>query len=161
MPAQLFSAILVLTISFSSCKNHKDSTKSPEMASEKTTPANECRRADENKIKTDSTVIVVGSLKADNYRLIVVFYSIGMGTDGPSLLKFEESIGDYSKEIGKNFDYERANWGREGETDFCLRLNELSATQQTEFVSKTKELLKSAKWVNIYENKPCQHKRRR
>ncbi|HRH67214.1 MAG TPA: hypothetical protein PLU53_13005 [Bacteroidia bacterium] len=156
MYIQLLSLLTFMMLSFGACKNHKESTKTPESATEKT-GSTAAAAIDSPAVKP----VVTDSLAPDTYRLTVVFFSIGMGTDGPSLLRFEESIGTYSAEIGKNIDYERANWGREGETDFCLRLNELSSAQQAEFVARTKELLKSAKWVNIYENKPCQHKRPR
>lgn len=154
----LISFLFIFLVSIASCKNHKDATKSAEATSQS---ENDAKAQSAPQGVVDSAAVLPDSLKADNYRLIVVFFSIGMGTDGPNLLKFEESIGEYSKEIGKNFDYERTNWGREGETDFCLRLNELSSSQQAEFVARTRELLKTAKWVNIYENKPCQHKRKR
>ncbi len=150
------SLLIASLIVIAACKNHKETTKAPETSAAKvetetTTPP----------VTKATEPAPVDSSNADNYRLTVVFFSIGMGTDGPNLLKFEESIGKYAGEIGKTIDYERTNWGREGETDFCLRLNELNASQQAEFVARTKELLKTAKWVNIYENRPCQHKRKR
>ena len=97
------------------------------------------------------------STKEENYRLIVSFYSIGSGAEHDFIEKFEVSIGDFSQEVHKNIDYEKASWGREGETDFCLRLSELNPSQQNTMIARTQEILKSAKWVHIYENQPCRH----
>jgi hypothetical protein len=68
---------------------------------------------------------------------------------------FEDSIGSYSHRLGKNISYQKTPWGREGETDFCLMLNELTPSEQDEFIAMTRTHLKEAKWVNIKENYPC------
>lgn len=147
-----------------SCKNNKDATKAPaanpENASISTVVAETTAPAATPASET-MTVAKTDTIPSDNYRLSVSFYSIGSGIDGEWMLKFEESIGTYSQHINKTIDYERANWGREGETDFCLRLTELTPAQQSDFIAKTKDLLKTAKWVNIFENQPCRHKRKR
>ena len=103
----------------------------------------------------------VDSSKDDLYRLSVVFFSIGSGTDNKAMRAFEDLISDFAVKSGKNIDYEKTPWGREGETDYCLRLNELDEKSQAEFVKQTTETLKDAKWVHIYENQPCKHKRKR
>ena len=90
----------------------------------------------------------------------VSFYSIGAGAEYDFIIKFEDSVGKYAGKIGKNIDYEKSGWGREGETDFCLRLNELTLSQQAEFIKETRELLKTAKWVHVNENEPCRHRKR-
>ncbi len=94
-------------------------------------------------------------------RLVVAFYSEASGVDDKAIIRFEDSIGEYSGSLGINIDYEKTHWGREGETDFCLELSELNAQQQADFVAKTRELLKTAEHVNIYENEPCRHRRPR
>ncbi len=94
-------------------------------------------------------------------RLVITFFSVASGVDFQSILRFEDSIGEYAGELGINIDYEKTHWGREGETDFCLELKELSSDQQTEFINRTIELLKTAEHVNIYENAECKHRRPR
>jgi len=94
-------------------------------------------------------------------RLVLTFFSPASGVDIKSVNRFEEFIGEYAGEIGINIDYEKTHWGREGETDFCLELSELDAKQQADFVSKTKILMEKAEHLNIYENSPCKHRRKR
>ena len=94
-------------------------------------------------------------IDTSNCRLVILFYSIGTGAEFPISNAFEDSIGSYSLKIGKTIDYKKTSWGREGETDFCLKLNELTSAEQLEFISMTRSQLKIAKWVNIFENYPC------
>ena len=91
---------------------------------------------------TDSESIYFPSLKsrtAEKYRKHIVF----------------------AGKVGKNVDYEKTGWGREGETDYCLRLNELTLKEQSDFIAQTNDVLKGAKWVHVYENQPCMHKPKR
>jgi len=94
-------------------------------------------------------------------RLVLTFFSPASGVDIKSVNRFEEFIGEYAGEKGINIDYEKTHWGREGETDFCLELTELDPKQQADFVSKTRILMESAEHLNIYENAPCKHRRKR
>ena len=133
---------LVFAIIMISCKNNKTTT---------TIAKYEDRSDSIPEIKIDTNAC----------RLVIVFYSIGEGSEFPIFNAFEDSIGSYSQKIGKTIDYMKTSWGREGETDFCLKLNELSQTEQEDFISKTRLQLKIAKWVHIYENQACKHKRNR
>lgn len=81
-------------------------------------------------------------------RLVVSFYSIGAGIDLGTHAAFEKFLGAYPKKIS----YELTHWGREGEMDYCLKLDGLSASEQDEFVKKAKELLVKSKLVHIHEN---------
>lgn len=95
----------------------------------------------------------------ERVRLVISFYSIGMGSDNKSILAYEDFIGTYAGEVKKTIDYEKTAWGREGETDFCLGLAELSQSEQDQFIARSREKLRDAKWVNLYENSPCRHRR--
>ena len=153
---------ILLTLSILSCKNN--------------TPTNQTKQAEkqtetvkiENTSVADTVQRKVLETKGDpapqksaagNYKLVVMFYSIGEGVESEFVLAFEDSISAFSARIGKNIDYERTPWGREGEIDFCLQLNELSEVEKSLFISQTKSQLKKAKWVNVYENYPCKHRR--
>ncbi len=153
---------IFLTLTILSCKNN--------------TPSNQTKQADKqpettktgNPIVEDKTSRQPLETKGDpvqqkkdsgNYRMVVMFYSIGEGVENEFVTAFEDSISAYSAKIGKNIDYERTPWGREGETDFCMQLFELSEVEKTQFISQTKRQLKKAKWVNINENYPCKHRR--
>lgn len=87
--------------------------------------------------------------------LIVSFYSIGSGTEEDQINKLQLLIEEFSRSSGKPIQHQKVRWGREGEIDYCFSLNELSAEQKKQFISKTREALKSAKWVHIGENLPC------
>lgn len=134
---------LVIAIIMISCKNNKSATTSM--------------------TKNEEVIDSIPEIKIDSndYRLVLVFYSIGEGSEFPIFNAFEDSIGSYSQKTGKTIDYRKTSWGREGETDFCLKLNELNKTEQEDFISKTRLQLKKAKWVHIYENYPCPVRLRR
>lgn len=99
--------------------------------------------------------------KEDLYRFSVVFFSIGSGTENSYMIAFEDFIGTFSGKVGKNIDYEKTPWGREGETDYCLRLNELTPQEQVNFIAEANKVLSGAKWVHVYENQTCKHKQKR
>lgn len=88
------------------------------------------------------------------FRFVVSFYSKGEGIDYKSKDEFEKFLNSYPKKIT----FEPTAWGREGEVDYCLKLNELSAIEQTDFVRKAKELLSKSALVHVDENAKCVHK---
>ena len=114
-------------------------------------------QASPNEQNTDTVVNLQGN--DGNMRLVVLFYSIGEGSEFNLIKEFENSIKNYAASIGKEIDFRKQSWGREGETDFCLPLTELNVSQQVDFVTKSKSLLQKGKWVNIYENYPCPKRR--
>ena len=125
-----------------------------------------CKQSKETaSINTTNEVIKETTQKADSFpatsRLVLTFFSPASGVDIKSVNRFEEFIGEFAGEKGINIDYEKTHWGREGETDFCLELTELDPKQQADFVSKTRILMESAEHLNIYENAPCKHRRKR
>jgi hypothetical protein len=115
----------------------------------------------EVKADTISKIATTENAEEEICRLAVFFYSIGEGAEYPMIIAFEDSIGSYSQKIGKNIDYKKTPWGREGETDFCLQLTGLTTAEQDEFVANTRSQLKKAKWVNIYENYPAPNRGRK
>ena len=89
------------------------------------------------------------------YRLTLSFYSIGEGIDNDNMDKWVEFLDKHSPAVL----YEKVGWGREGEIDYCLMLNELKPKEQEEFVADAKKLLEKCKHVHINEFKPCRHKK--
>ena len=90
----------------------------------------------------------------DSYRLVVQFYSKGEGIDNKTNEAFVKMLDSNSKKIA----YEPTHWGREGEIDYCLKLNELSTAEQADFVKKANELLSKSALVHVNENAKCVHK---
>lgn len=69
--------------------------------------------------------------------------------------KIGEYISDYEKEKNVKLAKEEFHWGREGETNYCFKLTELSQNDQESFISKIKSLSMHSKQINIMENSPC------
>ena len=92
---------------------------------------------------------------ADNFSLIVSFYSPGNGIDHKMKKEFLAFLtNNYPKVV-----YQGTKWGKEGEIDFCLQLDELTESQKEQFVKESRELLSKSNRVHIYENMPCRNKK--
>src|SRR4051812_8836682 len=119
-----------LLLFFFACKSSSETTG--------TTPST--MTPEQTLVNTDSTK------NGDIYALLVNFYSIGSGTENELMRKMEDFIGDYTLKIKKNIDFEKYGWGREGETDYCFRLAELSQPERKDFIAALSDLLKEGKW---------------
>lgn len=93
-------------------------------------------------------------------RFIVSFISIGGGIDRNAKNQFFQFTDKYNAANNVHLQVEVSGWGREGETDYCLKLNELNLQQQDRFISETKDVLKTSKLVRYYENEKCGVRRR-
>ena len=103
----------------------------------------------------ETTIENVNSDLVNNFRFIVSFYSPGNGIDRKMQQKYQEFIANnYPKVI-----FEKIKWGKEGEIDFCFKLNELDEEKKKQFVKNSKEILSNSNRVHIYENTPCKHKK--
>ena len=100
--------------------------------------------------RTESTAQNAGS-----YRLIVSFISKASGVDRKLHEKFKALLESYTPRVNP----EVTPWGREGEVDYCLKLNELNANQQKDFVQKVRQAIGNTDMVYITENAGCVHKR--
>jgi hypothetical protein len=128
--------IFLITLIYFSCKNNSPSTNQ------------------EGEKKSDSLVVL--KIDTNNTRLVVRFGAPKtFEEDLPLIRSYEDSIASFSLFFGKNIDYMKNHWGPEGETDFCLRLNELTDAEQKEFINRSRTMLEKANWVKIYENYPC------
>lgn len=95
--------------------------------------------------------------KETMYRLIISFISIGEGTDGEARKLMDNLLGIWAEHNQVTLKYDTFHWGREGEVDFCFRLNELNTELQDAFVSEMKEVMKERKLIQITENQKCMH----
>ena len=98
-------------------------------------------------------------LEAGKYHMMVSFYSPGDGIDADTKNKFDEAIAKFEQDNKVKVMIDKAPWGREGEVDYCINLNDLKASQQKSFIDMSKQLLSSSKKVNILENCDCKHKK--
>lgn len=129
-------ALASLSCAFTNCKSKKSATAS---STSNLTP--------ENNMTTQTPE------KDTEYRLIVSFISKGAGPDGKKQPEFVKYIESHKKKPA----YALVRWGREGEADYCFKLTELSATEQTEFITKVKEILNGSDLVFVNENQKCIH----
>ena len=90
-----------------------------------------------------------------NYRVVVSFISKGNGINNQIHEQFENFVKNNSKKpVMENY-----RWGREGEIDYCLQLNELSKKDQIKFIDEVKKIIGSSDVVLVTENAPCIHKK--
>lgn len=92
---------------------------------------------------------------SDVYRFGISFYSIGAGIDVEAKKSYLKFLREFEEKNKVTIHYEIAPWGREGETDFCFKLNELDAKGQVKFIQESKENLKGVEHVHFTENEVC------
>lgn len=85
------------------------------------------------------------------YRVSVSFISRGEGID----YKTQETFENWLAAQPKHPAYMKTHWGREGETNYCLKLNELSTREQEIFVRDLRTLLTDKPLVLINEYAEC------
>jgi hypothetical protein len=93
------------------------------------------------------------------FRFTVSFISIGSGTDKKAMQQFMDFIEQFNNKNNVKITTEKAQWGREGETDYCLKLNEIDKNQQDKFIADVKEVLKTSTLVRYKEYDICKNKR--
>lgn len=83
-------------------------------------------------------------------RVVVSFISRGEGIDKKLKSDFDAWL---SKQ--KNVSWETQPWGREGEINYCFALKNMSATEQTTFVSDVRNFFAGRQMVYVNENTRC------
>lgn len=129
-------AIFSLAISTVSCKAKKEAT----TTTSETTP----------------TTTAMTETKEHTYRFIISFISKGTGVDRNNV----EALLKYVEAQPKKPEYEKIQWGREGEMDFCFQLNELKKDEQAKFIKDVKNQMAGSDRVFMTENMACTHQRR-
>ena len=94
--------------------------------------------------------------KDTKYTIIVSFTSRGTGANSTQ----REAFLDYVKKHPKNIQYKTVLWGREGESDYCFKLIELTKSEQKEFISEVKKIVAGNDLIQVTEDAVCQHQGR-
>ena len=81
-------------------------------------------------------------------RLVVSFWSVASGIDGP---KYDE-IEAYIKNHPKKPAFEVIAMGREGEKDICLSLKEMNKDEIKAFIAELDKMAKTSDRVKVMEN---------
>ncbi len=110
--------------------------------------------------KTDTTVVTqepapLPEGSVENARLVVMFISKGAGIDQKTKEAFEKWLQEQPRQVK----WEVTTWGREGELNYCLKLDELSTRDQEKFVEQTRIFLTDKDLVIVTENAPCDRRR--
>lgn len=113
----------------------------------------------EVKPATEVTKPVETPKKEQICRLNVSFISIGEGTDPKAKETLNLVLKNWQERFSKSFQKETISWGREGETDFCFQLEELTTEQQGIFVDEIKTSFEGNNLVQISENQPSRFKK--
>jgi len=91
--------------------------------------------------------------KEEKYRLIVSFISKGAGANSDQ----RQAFLNYVDSLAKKPAYKLVRWGREGETDYCFTLKELSKKEQSAFIAEVKKKVAGSDRVLVEENAVCKH----
>ena len=97
--------------------------------------------------------------KSETCRLIVSFISKGSGPDQKAREAFSTFITEYETSNKTKISFEKYPWGREGETDYCFLLSELTKENQVKFIVSLKSKLSFSDRVLYEENTSCRHKK--
>ncbi len=135
----ILSSVISLCFASVACKSHKHagSSGTATTSSSQTTEAG-------------------SSSSEQTYRIILSFTSKGAGTSAEK----RETFLNYVQSHPKKPAYKEVLWGREGETDYCLTLSELSKKEQLTFVEEVKKAMAGSDQVIITENAVSQHRGR-
>jgi len=135
-----FAIIAFAALSVTGCKSQEE-TSSTQPVQKKATKGGES-------ISNDSKP----APQAETCRLVVSFISIGEGPDFQAKDKVENFVSKWNDEKKQNVFYEAKAWGREGEVDFCFKLNELTEKEQLVFIDGAKASVSESELVRFKEN---------
>lgn len=158
-------ATVIVCLSASACHSPKSAATSetastPAPAAEPVPPSPNIIQSTVSQASHDEVIMSdQDKLNGNFYRLIVSFISIGEGTDRQGRATLDGVLADWKTKKGKEITFESVAWGREGENDFCFRINNLSEKEQVLFVADMKEAFKGRSLIQIFENQACVHKR--
>jgi hypothetical protein len=95
---------------------------------------------------------------SDSSDLVITFSSRGEGINGKTVETLHSLINEFEFKYDVTIEFKIRNWGREGEKDYCFRLNNLNRKMKELFISEVKGLLKGQTLVIINENMICTKK---
>jgi hypothetical protein len=135
-----------------SCKSLHRTTEAPENSGTQLTIKEERITTPPAKVS-----VRVGVKDTLSFAYLVSFYSPGDGIDAQGAQAFEAFLQHEQKESAEKISYIRVPWGREGERDYCIRLNGLSDTEATAFAEAMNKVLRQAQKVNVLKDQPCRY----
>jgi hypothetical protein len=154
MQHSILILISAVFLSASSCKTKENSAggASAETKPAATSPASPATSNPQTVNTSKSWTREEAKAGPDNFRLVVSFISIGAGTDPDAKQSLDRYIADFKTRTGKMPAYVMIPWGREGEVDCCFNMEELTASEQGDFIAGLRNTMKSRELIQINEN---------
>ncbi|MDF2449639.1 MAG: hypothetical protein K0R26_2143 [Bacteroidota bacterium] len=135
---QLFFLAALLSLSCLSCKAKKEAVKN--------TPS-----------EPAASNLAPSSDTSNTYALIVSFKSQGAGIPTEQRADLLKYVENHPKKPA----YAMVLWGREGETDYCFKLSEMTGEKEkNQFLTDIKKMMKGNYLVEIAENSESLHQGR-
>ena len=95
----------------------------------------------------------------NNYRFVVSFISKGEGIDSKLNDDFTKFISETETKAKKKINAENYQKGREGEIQYCMKLNNFNEKEQENFIKEVKALFGGSTMVILNENCTCTNKK--
>lgn len=134
------SVIIILTVasvSLGACKSKKAQNATASAEAPKTTE-----------------VVNLAEKTKEVFPLVVSFYSPGDGINGEAHQQFLQLLSAQEIEVEPGM----TPWGREGERDYCMTLEEMGPRSRITFINEVKQLLGDADKVRLMFDSPCVNK---
>jgi hypothetical protein len=132
----------------SACKSKSSGATSEQKSTPQDTVTTSIKKTSDSTQNSNKQAVV----SAEIYRVVFLFISRGAGADVQSLTAFEKWLNERPKAVK----WEHTHWGREGEQSYCLKLDELSTSEEkAQFVADARIFLGNKDLVLIQENVPC------
>lgn len=90
-----------------------------------------------------------------NYRVVIRFGSVCCGPRSMASDYVYELIAAREKMIGKPLVKDTVSWGKEGEYNLCMMLQEMSVPEQDDFARQLRSATTKPGTIQVAENVPC------
>jgi hypothetical protein len=95
----------------------------------------------------------IEKLKSANDALVVSFISLASGIDAPAATRLEAELDVFNKKSECGIVFEKKNWGREGELDYCILSSDPKCMADVTEMVKLK--FSGNRRILIKEHAPC------
>src|SRR5262245_42299460 len=137
-------SILVITLMLAACSSTKQPAGSASHASSDSTAARTLADSSGSSYRKEGE-----SPYEERFRLVVSLICQGAGADAKALEQVKSYLYSYESWSGKKIEYEKTPWGKEGEVDYCMKLANLDAQAQKDFVTQVREVMLMSQLVHI------------
>jgi len=91
----------------------------------------------------------------ETYRVVIKFGSVCCGIDMDLKDRISRLLSERGERTGKPLDRHMVSWGEEGEFNLCLKLDELSVSEQKELTERLQLMIGKSELVKLEENIIC------